>query len=126
MEAMKSMLVAASCLRVQAVRMREVADSLAYGGPSLTFKSVAAETPAWMNDMSRTFDFIRPDFVQLESELPVEEEAEAREHYMPGHPAADERGYVRADDRELPPETDSGSEAQVSYEAALGVYAAVA
>jgi flagellar basal body rod protein FlgC len=40
-----------------------------------------------------------------------------REVYMPGHPGADERGYVRADDAMQM--TGLSPEAQASYEACL-------
>lgn len=97
MESLKSMLVAVSTLRMQAEYMCDVADELAYSLAGLQ-PELGYDAPISLFDHDLGYDF--------------------REVYMPGHPAADARGYVRAEDfaASYPVET---SDTQIAYEAQL-------
>jgi flagellar basal body rod protein FlgC len=97
MESLKSMLVAVSALRAQAAYMRDVADDLALTLAGL-HRGPGFDAPISLFDADLGYDF--------------------REVYMPGHPAADERGYVRAGDfaASYPVETN---DTQIAYEAQL-------
>ena len=97
MDSLKAMLLAVSDVRVQAAYMRDVADDLAASLITLD-RGTGYDAPISLCDEDLGYDF--------------------REVYMPGHPAADERGYVSAEDftayvPALAPET------QVAYEAQL-------
>jgi flagellar basal body rod protein FlgC len=97
MDSLKSMLVAVSTLRGQAQRMRDVADDLALRLAGLQ-QEPGYDAPIPLFDADLGYDF--------------------REVYMPSHPAANERGYVRAEDfaQQAPGEA---SDTQLAYEAQL-------
>jgi hypothetical protein len=97
MESLKSMLIAVSTLRTQAEYMRDVADDLAFTLAGLQ-REPGHDAPIPLFDHDLGYDF--------------------REVYMPGHPVADERGYVRAEDfaASYPVETN---DTQIAYEAQL-------
>jgi flagellar basal body rod protein FlgC len=97
MDSLKSMLMAVSTLRGQAQRMRDVADDLALKLAGLQ-REPGYDAPIALFDAELGYDF--------------------REVYMPSHPAADERGYVRAEDfaQHAPGEA---SDTQLAYEAQL-------
>ncbi|NOT41386.1 MAG: hypothetical protein HOP13_12920 [Alphaproteobacteria bacterium] len=97
MESLKSMLVAVSALRIQAEYMRDVADDLALMLSGLQ-REPGFDAPVSLFDHDLGYDF--------------------REVYMPGHPAADERGYVRAEDFAVAHPAEP-SETQIAYEAQL-------
>lgn len=97
MDSLKSMLVAVSTLRGQAQRMRDVADDLALKLAGLQ-REPGYDAPIPLFDAELGYDF--------------------REIYMPSHPAADGRGYVRAEDfaTSVPA---AASDTQLAYEAQL-------
>jgi hypothetical protein len=97
MDSLKSMLMAVSTLRGQAQRMRDVADDLALKLAGLQ-REPGYDAPIPLFDADLGYDF--------------------REVYMPSHPAANERGYVRAEDfaAYVPGEA---SDTQLAYEAQL-------
>jgi flagellar basal body rod protein FlgC len=97
MESLKSMLVAVSALRMQAEYMCDVADDLAQSLAGLR-REPGYDAPISLFDVELGYDY--------------------REIYMPGHPAADARGYVRAEDfaAAYPVETN---DTQIAYEAQL-------
>lgn len=97
MESLKSMLVAVSALRTQAEYMRDVADDLAYSLAGLN-REPGYDAPIQLYDEELGYDF--------------------REIYMPGHPAADARGYVRAEDFAVTHPVEP-SDTQIAYEAQL-------
>lgn len=97
MESLKSMLVAVSAMRTQAEYMRDVADDLAYTLAGLN-REPGYDEPIQLFDAELGYDF--------------------REIYMPGHPAADTRGYVRAEDFAVQ-HTAEPTDTQVAYEAQL-------
>ena len=119
METLKSMLIAASGMRAQAERMRVIAENLANANS-------AASTP--------DEDPYRRQMALFENELDratgaptvrvsgiVRDSSEFRETYMPGHPAADERGYVKMPNVNSLIEMMDMREAQRAYEANLSV-----
>jgi flagellar basal body rod protein FlgC len=97
MESLKSMLVAVSALRTQAEYMRDVADDLAYTLAGLN-RDPGCDEPIQLYDEELGYDF--------------------REVYMPGHPAADARGYVKAEDFAVSYPVEP-SDTQIAYEAQL-------
>jgi hypothetical protein len=97
MDSLKSMLMAVSALRMQAEHMRNVADDLACKLAGLQ-NEPGYDAPVSLFDHDLGYDF--------------------REVYMPGHPAADARGYVRAEDFSVSYPAEP-SETQVAYEAQL-------
>ncbi len=97
MESLKSMLVAVSALRMQAEYMCDVADELAYSLAGLQ-PAPGYDAPISLYDHDLGYDF--------------------REIYMPGHPAADARGYVLAEDF-AGSYTVETSDTQIAYEAQL-------
>jgi flagellar basal body rod protein FlgC len=99
MDSLKSMLVAVSSLRVQAQRMRDVADDLALKLAGLQSEP-GYDAPIMLFDADLGYDY--------------------REVYMPSHPAANERGYVSAEDFAVAMETQF-SDTQLAYEAQLAV-----
>ena len=97
MESLKSMLVAVSTLRMQAEYMCDVADELAYSLAGLQ-PEPEYDNPISLFDHDLGYDY--------------------REVYMPGHPDADERGYVRAEDFAAAYRVET-NETQIAYEAQL-------
>ncbi len=97
MESLKSMLVAVSTLRMQAEYMCDVADELAYSLAGLQ-PEPEYDTPISLFDHDLGYDY--------------------REVYMPGHPGADERGYVGAEDFAASYRVET-NETQIAYEAQL-------
>ncbi len=97
MDTLKSLLVAVSDMRTQAAYMRDVADELALNLMNLQ-REQGYDAPIALFDDELGYDF--------------------REVYMPSHPAANERGYVRAEDfaASAPAEPN---ETQIAYEAQL-------
>ncbi len=97
MESLKSMLVAVSTLRMQAEYMCDVADELAFSLSGIQ-REPGYDAPIPLFDHDLGYDY--------------------REVYMPGHPAADARGYVHAEDfaSSYPVETN---DTQIAYEAQL-------
>jgi flagellar basal-body rod protein FlgC len=98
METMKSMLIAASGMRAQAERMRVIAENLANANSAA---STGVST--------------------VHVKTIVKDNSEFREQYMPGHPAADERGYVKMPNVNSLVEMMDMREAQRAYEANLSV-----
>ena len=97
MDSLKSMLVAVTAMRSQAARMRDVADELALRLASMG-RDEGYDAPVQLFDAELGYDY--------------------REIYMPGHPAANERGYARAEDFSVEPAMEPG-EMQLAYEAQL-------
>lgn len=97
MDSLKSMLLAVSELRTQTAYMRDVCEDLANGTRLRDAFGHGYGQPLSLVDVDLGYDF--------------------RELYMPGHPDADERGYVRAD-HAMNVEGMS-PDAQAAYEACL-------
>jgi hypothetical protein len=100
MDPLKSLLVAVSEVRAQASHMCDVAQDLALGAQYAGYVP-GYDMPIALADEDLGYDF--------------------REIYMPGHPNADERGYVRS--FEVVAASDEPSDTQRAYEACLATAA---
>jgi flagellar basal-body rod protein FlgC len=119
METMKSMLIAASGMRAQAERMRVIAENLANANSaasSIDEDPYRRQLPVFKNELDRVTGV---STVQVKTI--VKDNSEFREQYMPGHPAADERGYVKMPNVNSLVEMMDMREAQRAYEANLSV-----
>ncbi len=113
--------VAASGMRAQAVRLRVVAENLANaeataatpGGNPYRRKLVVFE-----NLLDRESGTVLPKAVRL-----LRDQAPFRLRYEPGHPAADDRGFVKYPNVNPLIELMDMREAQRSYEANLNLLA---
>jgi flagellar basal-body rod protein FlgC len=119
METMKSMMIAASGMRAQAERMRVIAENLANASSTA---SVAGEdpyrrqVPVFKAELDRATG---AETVKMSGI--VHDSSNFREQFMPGHPAADERGYVKMPNVSALVEMMDMREAQRAYEANLSV-----
>lgn len=119
METMKSMLIAASGMRAQAERMRIIAENLANASStaaSPTEDPYRRQVPVFKTELDRATG---AETVHMSSV--VHDNSAFREQYMPGHPAADERGYVKMPNVSALTEMMDMREAQRAYEANLSV-----
>ena len=119
MDLIKSMVVAASGLKAQSGRMRVIAENIANadsaarvpGGDPYRRKIVTFEEKLNREIGAKTVAIGRPTFDKTEFKL----------KYMPGHPGADENGYVKYPNVNTLIETMDMREAQRTYEANLNV-----
>jgi len=119
METMKSMLIAASGMRAQAERMRVIAENLANANSaasSIDEDPYRRQLPVFKNELDRVTGVSTVHVKSI-----VKDNSEFREQYMPGHPAADERGYVKMPNVNSLVEMMDMREAQRAYEANLSV-----
>lgn len=119
MEMMKSMLVAASGMRAQAERMRVIAENLANAsstGNTPKEDPYRRQVPVFSAELDRATG---AETVRMSSVVP--DDAPFHEQFMPGHPAADERGYVKFPNVSSLVEMMDMREAQRAYEANLSV-----
>lgn len=119
METMKSMLIAASGMRAQAERMRVIAENLANANSAASSPEedpYRRQMPVFKTELDRVTGVpaVRVKGVVTDS-------SDFREQYMPGHPAADERGYVKMPNVNSLVEMMDMREAQRAYEANLSV-----
>ncbi|MBL9097258.1 MAG: flagellar basal body rod protein FlgC [Alphaproteobacteria bacterium] len=119
METMKSMLIAASGMRAQAERMRVIAENLANANSAASSPEedpYRRQMPVFKTELDRVTGVpaVRVKGV-------VTDNSDFREQYMPGHPAADERGYVKMPNVNSLVEMMDMREAQRAYEANLSV-----
>jgi flagellar basal-body rod protein FlgC len=122
MEFVKSMMIAASGLRAQSGRMRVLAENLANAN-SLARTPGGDPYRRQIPTMYSTFDReLQAQIVRAGAPIPDRSEFSVR--HMPGHPAADEKGYVRTPNVNPLIETADIREAQRSYEANLNVITA--
>ena len=119
MDLVKSMMIAASGMRAQSGRMRVLAENIANSQSTAT-------TPGG--------EPYRRQIVTFRSELdrelganvvsvgkPIQDQSDFELKYMPGHPAADENGYVQMPNVNGLVEAMDMKEAQRSYEANLNM-----
>lgn len=119
MDLIKSMMVAASGLKAQSGRMRVIAENIANadstarvpGGDPYRRKIVTFEEKLNRELGTHTVALGRP----------VYDKAEFKLKYMPGHPGADEAGYVKMPNVNGMVESMDMREAQRSYEANLNL-----
>jgi flagellar basal-body rod protein FlgC len=119
MDLIKSMMVAASGLKAQSGRMRIIAENIANadstsrvpGGDPYRRKVVTFEDKLNREIGAHTVSLGRP----------VMDNSEFKLKYMPGHPGADENGYVKMPNVNGMVEAMDMREAQRSYEANLNL-----
>jgi flagellar basal-body rod protein FlgC len=119
MDLIKSMMVAASGLKAQSGRMRIIAENIANsdstarvpGGDPYRRKIVTFEDKLNREIGAHTVTLGRP----------IQDKAEFGLKYMPGHPGADENGYVKTPNVNGMVESMDMREAQRSYEANLNL-----
>ena len=122
MDLVKSMMIAASGLKAQTGRMRVIAENLANSNS-------VARTPGGdpyqrrIPTMVSQFDRELGAWL-VRSGKPVADRSDFSMRYIPGHPAADEKGYVRSPNVNSLVETTDMREAQRSYQANLNVITA--
>lgn len=119
MEMMKSMLIAAAGMRAQAERWRVIAENLANASSTATRPGedpYRRRIPVFKAELDRATG---TETVKVSSV--VKDMSDFREQYMPGHPAADARGYVKMPNVSSLVEMMDMREAQRSYEANLSV-----
>jgi flagellar basal-body rod protein FlgC len=119
METMKSMLIAASGMRAQSERMRVIAENLANANSaasSVDEDPYRRQLPVFKNELDRVTGVSAVHVKSI-----VKDTSDFREQYMPGHPAADERGYVKMPNVNSLVEMMDMREAQRAYEANLSV-----
>ena len=93
METMKSMMIAASGMRAQAERMRVIAENLANASSTASGPGedpYRRQVPVFKAELDRATG---AETVKMSGI--VRDNSDFREQFMPGHPAADERGYVK-------------------------------
>jgi flagellar basal-body rod protein FlgC len=119
MDTMKSMLIAASGMRAQAERMRVIAENLANATSTASAPGedpYRRQVPVFKAELDRASG---AEVVHMKGV--VHDQSNFREQYMPGHPAADERGYVKMPNVNSLIEMMDMREAQRAYEANLTV-----
>jgi flagellar basal-body rod protein FlgC len=119
METMKSMLIAASGMRAQAERMRVIAENLANANSAASSPEedpYRRQMPVFKNELDRV-----TGVSAVKVKGVVNDTSDFREQFMPGHPAADERGYVKMPNVNSLVEMMDMREAQRAYEANLSV-----
>lgn len=122
MDLIKSMMVAASGLKAQSSRMRVIAENLANADS-------VAKTPGG-DPYRRQIPSMRSEFDRelgarlVRAAAPIADRSDFGTRYMPGHPGADEKGYVLTPNVNSLVETTDMREAQRSYQANLNVITA--
>lgn len=122
MDLMKSMMVAAAGLKAQSGRMRIIAENIA--NADSTGKTPGADpyrrkVPTFEERLDRETGV---DMVRLGR--PMDDKSAFKLKYMPGHPAADQNGYVKMPNVDGLVESMDMREAQRSYEANLNLITA--
>lgn len=119
MEMMKSMLIAAAGMRAQAERWRVIAENMANASSTAATPGedpYRRRIPVFKTELDRA---IGVETVKVSSV--VKDMSAFREQFMPGHPAADARGYVKMPNVSSLIEMADMRDAQRSYEANLSV-----
>jgi flagellar basal-body rod protein FlgC len=118
----KSIFIAATGLKAQNGRMRIIAENIANAdstGRTPQEDPYRRKIPTFSAELDRN---IKAEVVELG---PVEfDRSDFKTRYEPGHPAADERGYVRTPNVNTLVEMVDMREAQRSYEANLNLISA--
>ena len=119
MDTMKSMMIAAAGMRAQSERMRVIAENLANSSSTAATPGedpYRRRIPVFKTELDRATGV---ESVKVSSV--VKDMSEFREQFMPGHPAADARGYVKMPNVSSLIEMMDMREAQRAYEANLNV-----
>ena len=119
MDLMNSLMVAATGLRAQSSRMRVIAENIANAnstGLDPNQEPYRRRIPTFEAEFDRA---LKSEVVKIGK---IEEDkSDFRLRYQPGHPAANEEGYVRVPNVNTLVESVDMREAQRSYEANLNV-----
>lgn len=119
MELMKSIMIAASALRAQSGRMRVIAENLANAD---SVSTTPGGKPYQRRISTFQAEFDRAIGAQVvRTGKPIVDKTEFPLRYMPGHPGADAKGYVKAPNVNGLVEAMDMRNAQRSYEANLNV-----
>ena len=113
------MLVAAAGMRAQAERWRIIAENLANASSSATKPGedpYRRKIPVFKAELDRATGVETVKMSRVAKDM-----SDFREQYMPGHPAADSRGYVKMPNVNSLVEMMDMREAQRTYEANLSV-----
>ncbi len=119
MDLVKSMMIAASGLKSQSGRMRVIAENMANAGSTAQEPGgdpYRRKIPTFKAELDRSEGIRRVKLDRIEAD-----KSEFGMRYEPGHPAADENGYVKTSNVNSLVETMDMSQAQRSYEANLNV-----
>lgn len=119
MEMMKSMMIAAAGMRAQAERWRIIAENLANASSTATKPGedpYRRKIAVFKSELDRATG---AETVKVKTV--AKDMSEFREQFMPGHPAADAKGYVKLPNVNSLIEMMDMREAQKSYEANLSV-----
>lgn len=119
MDMMKSMLIAASGMKAQAERWRVIAENLANASSTGTKpgeEPYRRKVPVFQSELDNVTQTETIRVKKITKDM-----SPFREQYMPGHPAADARGYVKLPNVNSLIETMDMREAQRAYEANLSV-----
>lgn len=115
MDLTNAMMIAAAGMRAQGTRMRVIAENVANAD---SVANVPGEQPYQRQIVTFESELDRARGVEIvQTGDVILDEAEFPLRYMPGHPGADEDGYVRAPNVNALVETMDLREAQRSYEA---------
>ena len=122
MDFLRTIMVAASGLKAQSGRMRVIAENLA-NADSLATRPGEAPYRRWVPTFESRFDQdLQSEVVRLGR---IREDASAfPSRHEPGHPAANQAGYVQLPNVNTMIEQMDFRQAQRSYEANLGVVGA--
>ncbi len=119
MDLMKSMLIAASGLKTQSGRMRIIAENLANAGSTAQTPDgdpYRRKIPTFTSELDRANGVERLSMGKI-----ALDKGAFGERYEPGHPAANEAGYVKTSNVNTLVETIDMGQAQRGYEANLNV-----
>lgn len=119
MDLMKSLFISASGLKAQNGRMRVIAENIANANSTARTpdeEPYRRKIPTFKAQFDRELGADKVELGRI-----VEDTSDFKSNYMPGHPAADENGYVLQPNVNTLIETTDMREAQRSYEANLNV-----
>lgn len=119
MDLLKSLLISASGMRAQSVRMRVISENLANANsvaPSPKDDPYRRKVVSFENEMDNQLgvDLLKVDKIE-------EDQSKFERKYDPGHPAADKNGYVKMPNVNPFVEMMDMRQAQRSYEANLSM-----
>ena len=119
MDLMKSMLIAASGLKTQSGRMRIIAENMANANSTALEPGgdpYRRKIPTFKSQLDREAGVERVTMGRIQLD-----QSDFGLRHEPGHPAADENGYVKTSNVNTLIETMDMGQAQRSYEANLNV-----
>ncbi len=122
MDFLKSIAIATSGLKAQSGRMRVISENIANAestAPRAGADPYRRKIPTFRSEMDRTLE------AQTLRMGPIrQDQSDFKSKYEPGHPSADERGYVKYPNVNSLVEMTDMREAQRSYEANINVISA--